>query len=74
MTNPVGPMLPKRAKIMFLFLPIGNVIPINAIAFGTRKAGPMPWKARQRVKTTELDLKLKPVMRDQIPYQIQPSM
>ena len=71
-TKPVGPQDPKMAKMMLRFLPMGKVIPIRAMALGNRKAGPMPWKARQMVKTTELDLKLKPVIRDQIAYQSQP--
>jgi hypothetical protein len=44
--QPVGPHAPKIEMTMFRFTPIGNVRPIRAIAFGTSKAGPMPWNAR----------------------------
>jgi hypothetical protein len=40
--NPVGPHAPNNDKTKALLSPMGYVLPINAIAFGTKRAGPIP--------------------------------
>lgn len=52
--NPVGPAAPNSENTMFLFMPIGKVLPTKAMAFGTKRAGPIPCNARHALSTKEL--------------------
>lgn len=52
-TNPVGPHAPKHDRIRFLFMPIGYVRPMIAIALGTTAAMPMPCIALHALNITD---------------------
>lgn len=52
-TKPVGPHAPNAEKTILRFKPTGKVVPTSAIAFGTKIAGPIPWKPRVTLSMTE---------------------
>jgi hypothetical protein len=70
---PVGPAAPKHANTVFRFTPTGKFLPISAMAFGTRSAGPIPWNALHIPKSMTPDLYEKPEINDQRENQAQPS-
>ena len=52
-TKPVGPHAPNAENTMLRLKPTGKVVPMSAMAFGTRMAGPIPWKPRVTLNITE---------------------